>query len=115
LYLITFELIFDRFDICIEWDESSDINCVFGLIVSYQVKELETFKEVKLFTVLDLIMATGLAGTSGGPFLRPVYSSCPSLHTSQLLLFTIEREKLKIGLSNINKTARNAKALQEYN
>jgi hypothetical protein len=30
LCLITFELVFDKFDICIEWDKGSYINCVFG-------------------------------------------------------------------------------------
>ncbi len=39
------------FDICIEWDEGSDINCVFGLMISDLVKELETRKEVALFAV----------------------------------------------------------------
>jgi hypothetical protein len=49
LCLITFELVFDRFDICIERDEGSDIYCVFGLMISDLVKEVETWKEVALF------------------------------------------------------------------
>jgi hypothetical protein len=118
LCLITFELIFDMFDICIELNECGDINCVFGLMVGDLVKELETWKDVALFADLDLIMTTGRAGTSKGPFIRLVYSPCPSLcirnRWSQHSLFTIKREKLKSGLSNINKTARSAKALQEY-
>jgi hypothetical protein len=56
--LITFELVFDKFDIRIERDEGSDINCVFGLMIGDLVKELETWKEVALFAVLDLIMTT---------------------------------------------------------
>jgi hypothetical protein len=108
------------FDIYIEQDKCVDINYVFCLMISDLVKELETLKEVALFTDLDLIITTGRAGTSRGPFIRLVYSPCPSLpgthqnRASQHLLFTIEREKLKSGLGNINKTARSAKALQEY-
>jgi hypothetical protein len=56
LCLITFELAFDKFDICIERDEGSDINCVFGLMIGDLVKELETWKEVALFAVLDLAL-----------------------------------------------------------
>jgi hypothetical protein len=118
LCVIIFELIFDMLDICIEGDECSDINCVFGLMIGDLVKKLETWKDVALFSDLDLIMTTGCAETSGGPFIRPVYSPCPSLRirnqASQHLLFTIERKKLKSGHSNINKTARSAKALQKY-
>jgi hypothetical protein len=106
------------FDICIEQDECGDINYVFRLMIGDLVKELGTWKEVALFAGVDLIMTTGRAGMSRGPLIRPVYSPCQSLHirnrASQHLLFTIEREKLKSGLSNINKTARSAKALQEY-
>jgi hypothetical protein len=44
------------------------------------VKELETCKEVTHFADLHLIMTTGCAGTSGGPFIRPVYSPCLTTH-----------------------------------
>jgi hypothetical protein len=92
LCLITFELVFDKFYICIERDEGSDINCVFGLMIGDLVKELETWKEVALFAVLDFIMTTS-------PYKRFVYSPCSSLRirnrASQHLLFTIKREKLK--------------------
>jgi hypothetical protein len=72
LCLITFGLIFDKFDICIERDKGSDINCVFGLMIGDLVKQLETWKEVALFAVLDLIMTTS-------PYKRFVYSPCTSL------------------------------------
>jgi hypothetical protein len=79
LFLITFEFKFDMFDICIKRDECGDINYVFGLMIGDLVKELETWKEVKLFADLDLMMTTRRAGTSKGPFTRLVYSPCPSL------------------------------------
>jgi hypothetical protein len=114
LCLITSELIFDMFDICIERDKWGDINYVFGSMISDLVKELETWKEVALFADVDLILTTGRAGTSRGPLIRPVYSPCQSLcirnRASQNLHFTIEREKLKSGLSNINKTARSTES-----
>jgi hypothetical protein len=82
------------------------------------VKELETWKEVVLFGDLHFIMTNERAGMSEGPFIRPIYSPCPSLRirnrASQHLLFTIEQEKLTSGLSNINKTARSTKALPKY-
>jgi hypothetical protein len=60
------------FNICIEQDKCDDINNIFGLMIGDLVKELEAWKEVALFADLDLIMTTGHAGTSGGPFIRPV-------------------------------------------
>jgi hypothetical protein len=55
-------------------------------------RELETWKEVALFAVLDLIMTTS-------PYKRFIYSPCPSLRIrkrdSQHLLFTIKQEKLQ--------------------
>jgi hypothetical protein len=98
------------FDICIEQDECSEIHYVFGLMISDLFKELDTWKEVVLFADVDLIMTTERASTSRGPLIRPFYSPCQSLRirnrASQHLHFTIEREKLKSGLSNINKIAR---------
>jgi hypothetical protein len=42
LCLITFELIFNLFHICIEQDEGGDINWVFNLMIGDLVKELES-------------------------------------------------------------------------
>jgi hypothetical protein len=67
LCLITFELILDMFDICMERDEGSNINCIFSLMIGDLVKELETWKEAALFADLDLIMTTGRAGPVKAP------------------------------------------------